>query len=45
MTGVRKGITFAIIIWFLRVVMGALSRWMMFDIPEAADVHARSGFF
>jgi hypothetical protein len=45
-TGVRKGIAFAIIAWFLRVVMGAASQWMMFDIPAAALLYTlASGFF
>jgi hypothetical protein len=32
-TGVLKGISFGILIWFLRVVMYAASNWMMFDVP------------
>ncbi len=32
-TGLLKGISFAIIIWFFRVVMGVASSWMMFNIP------------
>jgi len=31
--GIVKGICFALIVWFLRVVMSAASQWMMFTIP------------
>jgi hypothetical protein len=31
--GIVKGISFALVVWFLRVVMSALSQWMMFKIP------------
>ncbi len=32
-TGIIKGISFALILWFFRVVMGVISSWMMFTIP------------
>jgi hypothetical protein len=32
-SGIRKGISFAFMLWFLRVVMSALSQWMMFVVP------------
>ena len=32
-SGIVKGITFAFIIWFFRVVMSAASNWMMFKVP------------
>ena len=32
-TGVLKGISFAFLIWFFRVVMSVISGWMMFNIP------------
>jgi hypothetical protein len=32
-TGLFKGISFALLIWFFRVVMSAISGWMMFAIP------------
>lgn len=35
-TGLMKGISFAIIVWFLRVVMGVLSQWMMYTVPVEA---------
>src|SRR5512138_2652534 len=38
--GLTKGIAFALIVWFLRVVMGAASQWMMYDIPAAAVVYS-----
>ncbi len=32
-TGIVKGISFALVVWFLRVVMSVLSQWMMFNVP------------
>jgi hypothetical protein len=32
-SGPEKGINFALIIWFFRVVMGVVSSWMMFTVP------------
>jgi hypothetical protein len=32
-TGLLKGLSFAGLLWFLRVVMSVLSNWMMFSIP------------
>lgn len=32
-SGLMKGISFALIAWFFRVVMSSLSQWMMFTIP------------
>ncbi|MBN2180577.1 MAG: hypothetical protein JW715_01590 [Sedimentisphaerales bacterium] len=31
--GIIKGIIFALIVWFFRVVMSAASTWMMFNVP------------
>jgi len=31
--GLVKGISFAILAWFFRVVMSAASNWMMFKVP------------
>ena len=31
--GIAKGVSFAIIVWVLRVAMGAASQWMMFTVP------------
>ena len=32
-TGIVKGISFAILAWFFRVVMSVASSWMMYKIP------------
>lgn len=32
-TGLVKGLSFAILVWFFRVVMSAASQWVMFRIP------------
>jgi hypothetical protein len=32
-SGIVKGITFAMIVWFFRVVMSAASAWMMYKVP------------
>ena len=32
-TGLVKGISFAALVWFLRVVMSVASSWLMFQIP------------
>ena len=32
-SGFVKGITFALLVWFFRVVMSAASNWMMFKVP------------
>jgi hypothetical protein len=34
--GLVKGISFALMVWFLRVVMYVATQWMMFDVPVAA---------
>jgi hypothetical protein len=31
-SGIIKGISFAVMVWFFRVVMSAASSWMMYDI-------------
>ncbi len=31
--GIVKGISFALMVWFFRVIMAAASQWMMFVIP------------
>lgn len=33
---ILKGISFAVLVWFLRVDMCAVSQWMMFKVPIAA---------
>jgi hypothetical protein len=32
-TGLMKGISFALIIWFFRVLMSVITTWMMFTVP------------
>jgi hypothetical protein len=32
-TGLVKGISFALLMWFFRVVMYVVSQWMMFNVP------------
>ena len=34
--GVVKGISFALVVWFFRVVMYVATQWMMFSVPVAA---------
>ena len=31
--GVLKGVSFALLAWFFRVIMSAASQWMMFRVP------------
>jgi len=35
-TGIFKGISFALMAWFFRIVMYAASQWMMFTVPIGA---------
>jgi Family of unknown function (DUF6789) len=32
-TGLIKGLSFAVLVWFFRVVMSAASQWVMFNVP------------
>lgn len=32
-TGLGKGVSFAVLVWFFRVVMYAASQWIMFNVP------------
>ncbi|MBI5496190.1 MAG: hypothetical protein HY904_14300 [Deltaproteobacteria bacterium] len=32
-TGLLKGVSFGVLVWFFRVVMSAASQWMMFRVP------------
>ncbi len=34
--GLLKGLSFALVIWFFRVVMSVASQWMMFQVPVEA---------
>ena len=38
--GVVKGISFALVAWFFRVVMSVVSQWMMFKVPAKALLYA-----
>ncbi len=38
-TGLLKGISFAVLVWFLRVVMYAASQWVMFNIPTGTVLY------
>lgn len=35
-SGLSKGVSFALLAWFFRVMMGAASQWMMFNLPASA---------
>jgi hypothetical protein len=35
-TALAKGLSFALLVWFLRVAMGVAGQWMMFNVPMAA---------
>ena len=39
-TGFIKGLSFAVLVWFFRVVMQAGSQWVMFRIPAAALLYS-----
>ncbi|RPH73511.1 hypothetical protein EHM76_05230 [bacterium] len=32
-TGIVKGLTYGLGMWFFRVLMGVISNWMMFHVP------------
>lgn len=32
-SGLLRGVSFAVMVWFFRVVMSVASQWMMFDVP------------
>jgi Family of unknown function (DUF6789) len=38
-SGIRKGFSFGLITWFLRIVMQAASTWVMFSVPEATILY------
>jgi len=35
-TGLVKGVSFALLVWFFRVVMSVASQWVMFRVPGTA---------
>ncbi len=38
-TGIAKGLSFAVLIWFFRVVMSVASTWMMYTVPARTLVY------
>lgn len=39
-TGLLKGLSFAVIAWFFRVVMSAVSSWMTFNVPANTLIYS-----
>ncbi len=39
-TGLLKGLSFALLVWCFRVVMSALSQWIMFKMPGKALIYS-----
>jgi hypothetical protein len=39
-TGLVKGVSFACLVWFFRVVMYAASQWVMFNVPVEALLYS-----
>jgi hypothetical protein len=39
-TGLVKGVSFALLAWFFRVVMYAASQWVMFNVPVQALLYS-----
>jgi hypothetical protein len=39
-TGLVKGVSFALLAWFFRVVMHAASQWVMFKVPVEALLYS-----
>ena len=39
-SGLVKGVSFAFLVWFFRVVMYAASQWVMFNIPVEALLYS-----
>ena len=38
--GLLKGVSFALLVWFLRVVMNVASQWMMYRVPAKALLYS-----
>lgn len=38
--GLVKGISFAVLVWFFRVVMSISSQWMMFNVPTSVLLYS-----
>jgi hypothetical protein len=39
-TGIAKGLSFACLVWFFRVVMNTASQWMIFNIPAGTLIYS-----
>jgi hypothetical protein len=39
-TGLFKGVSFALLVWFFRVVMYTASQWVMFNVPAGALLYS-----
>jgi hypothetical protein len=39
-TGLLKGISFAVLVWFFRVAMQTASNWIMFKVPASTLLYA-----
>ena len=39
-SGLVKGLSFAVMAWFFRVVMSAASQWMMFNVPAETILYS-----
>ena len=39
-TGIVKGLSFAILVWFFRVVMSTASTWLMFTVPAQTLIYS-----
>ncbi len=39
-TGLVKGVSFALLVWFFRVVMSAASQFVMFNVPLQASAYS-----
>ena len=39
-TGLVKGLSFALLVWFFRVVMSVASSWIMFNVPPGALLYS-----
>lgn len=45
-TGILKGLSFGVIVWFFRVFMYSATQWMIFNIPKTAIAYTLiTGFF
>jgi len=39
-TGLVKGLSFACLVWFFRVIMATASQWIMFNVPAVAAFYS-----